>query len=472
MRKIINYILPFTLVLCLGSCENFLDVNPKGEVLRDELLSTPQGVENAMYGVYATMRKNELYGRNLSHYALDIMAQYYTSPGNDTVTLLQAYDYKNSKVEALFYDIWCAMYNNISNANSILDALNSQSGQSMQYGQIYKGESLGLRAFMHFDLLRIFCKQTNAQSDADGIPYATDFSLRAPQPLKLQQVYTHIIADLKEAETLLTDEDQYVYQTSGDKFLLDKSTHFNLNAVRATLARVYLTRGQNDSALIYAEKVIGSGKYELAQKTELEGLVAGIHSKKETIFGIYSKKYYDVVNDDLYRSISFHSLDPRFDIDKIYSKDVGKDYRWDAYFYSLNKKPRVKKLSDTYRLNGQESSRPESLITGINLIRLPEMYHIAAEAALTIDAAKALYYFNEILKSRGLTPLDERIPAEGVTIGKIDDDRYKELLGEGQAFYNLKRRNLSFKDANGKEIAASDKIYVVSIPEQEFDYRK
>ena len=59
-------------VLFLGSsCENFLDVHPKGEVTGKELLKDRKGFENALYGVYATMRNQTLYGRYLSYYTLD-----------------------------------------------------------------------------------------------------------------------------------------------------------------------------------------------------------------------------------------------------------------------------------------------------------------------------------------------------------------------------------------------------------------
>ena len=55
-------------VLFLGSsCENFLDVHPKGEVTGKELLKDRKGFENALYGVYATMRNQTLYGRYLSY---------------------------------------------------------------------------------------------------------------------------------------------------------------------------------------------------------------------------------------------------------------------------------------------------------------------------------------------------------------------------------------------------------------------
>ena len=202
-------------VLFLGSsCENFLDVHPKGEVTGKELLKDRKGFENALYGVYATMRNQTLYGRYLSYYTLDVMAQYYTSFGNTYVSELRAFNYKQTDVETEFYNIWCKMYNNISNVNNILENLDNISASSLKYYPIYKGEALGLRAFMHFDLLRIFSEQITQNPEAAGIPYATQFSLTAPEFLKAKDVYTRIKNDLKEAEKLLNDPELYSSATA------------------------------------------------------------------------------------------------------------------------------------------------------------------------------------------------------------------------------------------------------------------
>ena len=436
-------------VLFLGSsCENFLDVHPKGEVTGKELLKDRKGFENALYGVYATMRNQTLYGRYLSYYTLDVMAQYYTSFGNTYVSELRAFNYKQTDVETEFYNIWCKMYNNISNVNNILENLDNISASSLKYYPIYKGEALGLRAFMHFDLLRIFSEQITQNPEAAGIPYATQFSLTAPEFLKAKDVYTRIKNDLKEAEKLLNDPELYSSATAIDNYLKDQSTHFNLQAVQGTLARVYLTENNIDSALYYAEQVINSQKQSLLKKTELKDAFAGILSPKETIFGLYYKGFYDNVLKDLYQSITFYSLDPRYNIENIYQQNrTGNDYRWDEWFIpaSQTSATRLKKITD----------------------------YIASEAALLKgDYPTALNNFNQVLESRGLTALDDRIPAETLTIDRIDEERYKEFIGEGQSFFHMKRRHLDIQDADGQLIKASPKIYNIEIPEQEVDYRK
>lgn len=360
------------LVLFVGgsSCDSFLDVQPKGEVLEGDLLKDAKGFENALYGVYAKMGTAGLYGQNLSYYALDLMAQYYTSANNEEAEPLIQYDYKSTKVEDRFYNIWCEMYSNIAYANNVLEHLEHFSPSDMQFYNIYKGEALGVRGFMHFDLLRIFSEQVTENEGADGIPYSTRFSLFAPDVLKAKDVYKRIISDLKSAEQLLDDEELYA-RPLRCQFPERQNIHFNLQAVQATLARVYLTEGVLDSALYYAQRVMQSPGLSLLDYTEIAGDMAGKLSSKETVFGIYSKSFADPVIKILHNSQTAYSLEMRYNIQQLYQVDgTGNDYRWSAW-YTYNdvaKDWKLDKLTDSYVLNNNEYSRPAGQIRGINMI--------------------------------------------------------------------------------------------------------
>ena len=41
------------MLLSLGSCNSFLDINPEGELIQDEQFKDVQGYRDAMYGIYA-----------------------------------------------------------------------------------------------------------------------------------------------------------------------------------------------------------------------------------------------------------------------------------------------------------------------------------------------------------------------------------------------------------------------------------
>lgn len=459
----------FVMLLTATSCEDFLNITPDGQAKRDELLKTQQGIEDAMYGVYSQMRSQSLYGQELYFSTLEILSQTMWCNGSTGVTAMSEYDWEHSSVKGIFDGVWTAMYKNISNVNSILNSPLVENATVYPY-TIYRGEALGVRAFMHFDLVRLFAEQYTVNPDATGIPYATDFSLKTPDFESLQQNYEHILKDLHEAELLLADEDKY--ENDGN-FMLDRQIHFNLRAVQATLARVYLTMGDKVNAAYYALAVINDGKYTLKEKTEVINDLAGVLSTKEAIFGIYYSGFYGNVNGKLQQMISYYSLDLRSDFMSLYEKDAsGSDYRVMAYFSESGtgsgSKYRLCKFTDIYELNNNASNRPAELILGINMIRVPEMYYIAAEALLESNYDKALLLYNTVREHRGLEALTDK----KLTVELINDERYKEMIGEGQTYFNMKRQNLSILSHDGKtEYLPMNGIYAIPVPDAEKENR-
>src|SRR5690554_506656 len=128
------------IMMSFSGCNKFLDVKPAGELPADQLLNDEKGFESAMYGVYASMTKSSLYGQNLSYNMLEILAQYFTSFGNEHVQNLQEYDYKHGTVEAELLRIWSDMYNNIANVNNILKNLENYTTSDFEYYNLYRGE--------------------------------------------------------------------------------------------------------------------------------------------------------------------------------------------------------------------------------------------------------------------------------------------------------------------------------------------
>ena len=468
----IKTVMAVGITIAATSCEGFLDITPDGQVKRDEMLATNEGVEDALYGVYAKLRNTTLYGQEMYFSSLEIMSQTLYCYGNTGVTALGQYDYNNTTVKNVFAMIWNDMYNNISNVNSVLNAP-LVDGANAYPVNIYKGEALALRAMMHFDLMRLFAEQITVNPNAKGIPYATEFSLKTPDFETLAENYNHVLADLQEAERLLADEGEYENTTS---FMADRQIHLNLHAVRALMARVFLTKGDKEKALEYAEKVIAQSGRQLKTKTEVINDVAGVLSKKECLFGVYFSGFYTQVSAKLQQTISYSSLDLRGDFMEMYEKGVsGLDFRTTAYFTSVDlggtAKYRLSKFTDIYDLQNNASARPADLIQGINMIRLPEMYYIAAECLLDKDYPKALDYFNEVVTNRGLDALSGE-GEETLTQEVINTERYKEMIGEGQTFFNMKRLNLSIPSYdNSVTYRPEDGIYVVPIPDSEYENR-
>ncbi len=473
-----------TVLVCsvfLTACEDFLNITPEGQAKRDELLATSEGIEEAMYGVYSQLRSNTLYGQELYFQTLEVMAHNLYCSGNTAITALGNFEYDNTDVKSLFESIWFAMYKNISNVNSVLDAPLVENATEFPY-TIYKGEALGLRAFMHFDLVRLFAEQYTQNPKAEGIPYATDFSLHTPDFESLEDNYKHILSDLHEADSLLADEKKY--EGEGN-YMLDRQIHFNKYAVKATLARVYLTKGDTINAGKYAKEVIDDGTFYLKKATEVGNDLAGVLSQKECIFGIYHSGFFTQVYAKLQQTTTRYSLDLRTDFKTIYDRDhLGNDYRLSSYFTKATlgsqQVDRLSKFTDIYELNNNVNARPLDLILGINMIRIPEMYYIMAEVLLNSDNEAAFDYYNKVREHRGLEPLSNQSVDEStgklinrpLTLAHINEERYKEYIGEGQLFFNMKRLNLPITSYdNVTTFAASKKIYVVPIPDIEKENR-
>ena len=118
--------------------------------------------------------------------------------------------------------------------------------------------------------------------------------------------------------------------------------------------------------------------------------------------------------------------------------------------------------------NNNISTRPE-LISGISLINVSELYLIAADALLSTNYDMAVKYFNDEIRSRGLTPL---MSGQTLTSERIFNEYHKEMFCEGQHWFNMKRLNRDIlSNAESRTIPANDDIYVLPIPEEEMEYR-
>ena len=471
MNKYIIYIFTIILAASLQSCNGFLDITPDGQIKRTELLESEEGYESALYGAYAQLRSSSLYGQEMMYNTLECLAQEFDCYGNNTVTALNEYDWTYSGVETILTNIWTAMYANISNVNSVLNSDLMENPTEFPY-TIYKGEALALRAFMHFDLVRLFRQQYTLHPEAQGIPYVTRFSLEITDFESEKANYDHIIADLLEAERLLADEVNHKDETD---FMRDRQIHINYYAVQALLARVYLTMGDKENALTYARKVInGQSTYTLKEKSEVLGDMAGVLSRKECLFGVYYANWYDQVVSKLYQTVSFSSLNPRDDVETIFNDDAYRSY---ATFGTIEQGGesvlRFTKFIDTYIQQGNTAARPSDMIQGINLIRLPEMYYIAAECLLESDYSQAVDLINTVLNHRGVQTLDKNAEQKELTIDYLCKERRKEFFGEGQTYFNCKRLNRSILSVDGSITynPSSTDMYPSLDVNDEIDYR-
>ena len=153
------------------------------------------------------------------------------------------------------------------------------------------------------------------------------------------------------------------------------------------------------------------------------------------------------------------------------------DVRWGVMSYDESS---TSHLGASYKWSGSTTLEGDgkSTATAVNIkvIRLSEIYLIAAEAAYHIDKDLAATYLNAIRKrSPNLAPAT----AATITLDMILDEKSKELFTEGHRYFDMLRLNLpiTFNDEFGgitvphrpKTITRSFEKTILPIPQDEIN---
>lgn len=487
----LNRIAVIILVACISlcSCDDYLNVNPPSEVINDDIFSHSKGVESAINGVYSKLASPSLYGDNIWSYS-EILGQNIAPPfGSGSLEALAIYDYQQSNLREQISKIWIEAYEVIGECNNIINNLEDKDPEQWPLYNHYLGEMYGVRAFLHFELLRLFAPNVSHGASSNGIPYVTEYSYNITPFSNVKDAYQKVIGDLKKSQQLLkADIDLITYPRTDsdvkDNFSKGKIMHFNYYASTALMARVYWMMNDLQHAKEEALKVVNSESFPFVEKDEVGNLISGSLSNKETIFGVYSKSYFESTKSLFYDGKGGIAMGlyeaPWFPLkwnqvfEKDYSVDAGQDFRQSGWFVNLGYVHKFYKLVDLERINNNGIS-PESrgLYEGVSIIRIPEMYYILAEAELeqgsVLEAEKLL---SLVVESRGLKPFRDREPVVVVNQEVVYNERHKEFFGEGMRWMELKKLNSEItSNFEVKTIPASDDVYVLPIPDEEFSYR-
>ena len=234
--------------LILASCGNWLDVLPKSEVDEEEMFETANGYYSTLTGVYINMASTDLYGGNLTLTLTEPLTQQYTINSNEPEReKWMNYDYTGKEAQDALLKVWSSMYNTIVNCNLLIDHLRNEKRRLFETDvqSVLLGEALGLRAYMYFDLVRMFNESPAVNTNSKNIPYKTDFGLTLGNPLRTNELLDHLLSDLEEALQLLEGKDPVINGKSyRDKYMnYDRNQRMNYYAVHGLMARICLYQG-------------------------------------------------------------------------------------------------------------------------------------------------------------------------------------------------------------------------------------
>jgi hypothetical protein len=458
----------FVLVSGTG-CKKFLEVDPKSTMGEDQLLSSEVGFQQALTGLYSQMASRDLYGENLTMGFSSLIAQNYSATISSVFSFKQtvALNYKGADAVPMVSAIWTKAYNTIAGANNILAKIDDKKDKfTAHHYNLIKGETLGVRAYLHFDLLRLFGANFATNPTKKAIPYRTELNALSKVPSTVDEVSAAILDELKQAETLMKDK---------DPILTDKSRRFRMNyyAIKALQARVYLFRGDKINAAAAASEVINSGIFTLidAKKVAAAATAKDRTFSTEQVFAIRVKDirvwvetgsaYFKTVSDN--RNYLTRTL---ADFKTLYEVDAtgGTDIRYANLIEADGLNTFCSKYWQTW-VAAVDNIESDRLDQNVSLMRLSELYYILAETAATPDAGLA--FLNQVRDKRVLPVITPGITAQRLT-DEITKEYQKDFYAEGQLFYYYKRKLSQRMLFSTKNLTETN--YIVPVPDNELEF--
>lgn len=466
-------ILAATLFTNVG-CNDWLDVTPQAQVNADKLFSTPKGFESALYGVYTSMTRSSMYGQHMTYGLMDVLSQYYTTYSNSSHNFYEAarYNYDNGNSKDAIRAMWLDSYNSIANCNILLEYLEEKDPAFFpdKHYSVIKAEALALRAYLHFDMLRAFAPSWEDNQGGLSVPYADSFSKKIHQQITTAELVKRVLADLETARKMLKDIDPVFYDNFKDPiyhfgqplpndpdFIAFRAYRMNYFAITGLMARVYNYMGDK-KAYDYAKEVIDAGdegRFPFTTESDVS----------------QPEKYKDVVmQNEVLFALNFVGVHQLF-----YQSDATS-----ASGYDLNDVASLYPFPDDLRKNliGKNSRNKDvsykfadikSEYGGkIPMLRLSEMYLIAAERRYDDNKEEAIGYLRTLRTMRGVSGELTGITYENL-VRELTIEARREFISEGQMFYWYKRLGLPVDRGSGS-ISLTKKDFSLPMPSTEIEF--
>ncbi len=446
MRNKVILIVCFLTVVLTG-CK--LESNPSDSITTGSITKTADGLTNAVNGAYALFKDhlsfngiqndNLMYLRNfyqLSDFASDdvVCAQVTT----DELFLSFSLDHSPAQTNTRYF--WYISYKIINTANTVIEQGEKSGDQSALTKQLI-GECYFLRAFCHFNLVRLFAKPYSIDPNAPGIILRTS-STESPQKARatVSEVYASVTQDAIKGASLMNQARGVQY---GSK-----------EAAEALLSRVALYQGAYQDAINYSNQVINSGRFSEATSATYLSLFSNAVSNSETIFciaftalddygkfGSIASQYYSNGNSGWGEEFASKPLR------ELYAQNPN-DIRA-SYIVPLKDESgniQLKNGIPTYYITKFSFQGGSPTLSSPILFRLSEMYLNRAEAEANLNqTVAALNDIDVIRKNRGLSNAlyNGTVPANSTLLQTVLLERRLELAFEGHRTYDVYRNKQS-----------------------------
>lgn len=447
MKKIL-FILAAT--LALSSCD-LLDQDPSDSVTTDTAITSVGDLANAVNGTYYVATYGDLLtvASELAIYA-DLIGPDSYQPGSSGQNASRMAQFALTPADT--FNAYYYLYTALANVNMALEKgaqLEDQQGAAPYLAELY-----AMRGLFHLQLASFFAPMpTSGSSNKLGLVLST-----AVYPVtyigeraSLDETYKQIVEDFTTAIETGLNKDK-------------KAGHTNYWAALALRARANLYWGKYGDALTDCQEIISDSPYTLYTISEY----AGVWSKEGSNEMIMEYLQTDTYNAQRYA--------PGYYTNPMGYAEYGVSKTFYDWIRSDAKDVRSGLVGDLEGDNpgyfplkypGKDGAAIPTYTNNIKVIRLSEIYLIAAEAALH-EGGDAAGYLNTLRRNR----IEGYTDVSSATLDDILTERRKELFAEGQIAFDYWRNGREVVQNSGTKIKAADNKTVLPLPKEEIDLAK
>ncbi|MBT7033715.1 MAG: RagB/SusD family nutrient uptake outer membrane protein [Flavobacteriales bacterium] len=478
MKTRSNSLVLFSFIaMTIGSCENFLDVQPRYVQDAENYFNQPSDYEMALTAAYDLLQTSYL-----TQWIGEIASGNAIAGGEsvtDTEGLHQIEGMTHNAVNNELRSIFRWNYAGIARVNYMMEFQNKIDFQGKN-GIL--GQARFLRAYYYFELTKYF----------GDVPLVIDQRLGADQVTKLDRsprslVYAQIESDLRFASSTLP-------WSNPEKGRVDKG------AALALLGKVQLYQGKHAEAVISLDSVINFGGYALVadydtlwfaanennsetvfdiEYSGLEGggygcmvclegnAAAGFNGIRQYVGPFYSDgNSYNLPTQDLYDA--FDSSDIRRDA-TILDLDafIAAQPNASSISYAIGGGGHTGFYNNKYIKRQAELGLPDNDLTSplnYKVIRYADVLLMAAEANVQEgNDGQALSYVNSV---RARVNMPARVSGGSALLADIFTERRLELSGEGLHFWDLLRSGQAAQSITNFQVGKHE---IFPIPQVEID---
>lgn len=453
MKKNLIAIFSMALALFMSSCEMepvLADVQPMD-------IKNLVAMEQMIDGSYLTMSDYRYMGRNMIVAGEARADNVYAN--NSSNRFVRWSSMNILAIDADVVDLMRFAYGSVANPNIIINYdFDAIDGDVSEKHHIL-GEAYLMRAYVHFDLVRLFGQRYSEGNDL-GISYIKEF--KGPKNVARESV-TDNLNDIKNDLASAISHFQQGASTSRSS----SKTNFNLDAAYALQSRVGTYFKDYAYAASGSSKIVD--KYPVTPKDDFVDYWAQQTPPPASIMEIFQNTSTNnsgingIAN--IYRGRSYGDLPGLDDLMERAEFDVANDVRASSDMIREHSGYPVRNMGK-WPSTGTELGQDN-----LKVFRIEEIVLNHAEALMNgAGSGDGLAYLNRIPSNRGAATYGS------LTIDNILKERRKEFLFEGFRFFDLARtgKNIPSTDIdqnpNGHgEIAAGSYLFAFPIPQREID---